>query len=226
MKNTSEADAFAILEEVSVAKGIRRIVGATGETAVSALKLGEAFDERLAKMEAAAKPTEEDVTTIGKEIDAAAISAVVKPLFQQRIGKLRKALKKAKKKKKGKIDPARLDALRSQIYESGASAPAPGFVILRPDSSDTEAVQQLLREEKFDVAVLALMESDDGKVSCCSFMPESCQANGFKADAWLRAALAPLGGRGGGKPGQAQGSAPGNQGNLAEAEAAAKAYWP
>ena len=41
LSNTAEAEAFALVEETAVSKGIRRVVGITGPTAVEATKQGE-----------------------------------------------------------------------------------------------------------------------------------------------------------------------------------------
>lgn len=50
MSNTREAEAFVVVEEAAVAKGVRRIVAVTGKRAVEALAVGSAL---AAKVEAA-----------------------------------------------------------------------------------------------------------------------------------------------------------------------------
>ena len=56
------------------------------------------------------------------------------------------------------------------------------------------------------VAAIALSVADD-KVACLASSPEGTVEQ-LPANAWLQAVLAEVSGRGGGKPGQAQGSGP------------------
>ena len=58
------------------------------------------------------------------------------------------------------------------------------------------------------VAVMAFSEDDSGKLVCLAVVPPACPLD-IKADDWVNAALAPCGGRGGGKGAAAQGQASG-----------------
>jgi len=142
---------------------------------------------------------------------------------RQRLDKLRK---KMKKKQKG-ADKAVINDAKATIAKSAAAAAADGLrhLVLRMDALDAKVMQQVISGAPSDMAVLILAAADDGTVHCLASVPESCQREGAAADGWVRAALAPLGGTGGGKPARAQGSAKDAAGKVEEAEAAAKGFW-
>mmetsp|Transcript_21194 Transcript_21194/g.60232 ORF Transcript_21194/g.60232 Transcript_21194/m.60232 type:complete len:992 (+) Transcript_21194:80-3055(+) len=222
LTNMGQAEAFVILEETSVSAGIRRIVGGTGEVAKRALELTAALEDRLASLEAQGSPGEAEVVSLGQELEKALISASAKPLLIERLGKLRKQLKKAQKKAKGGASKAQVQAARARVAEAAAAAQGPCAVVCL-DGLDAKALGAVADSSELSIALLLLAESD-GKVNCVATVPDAQQSDG-KADAWVRAALEPLGGRGGGRPNRAQGSAPAEDGGLAKAEAAAAAFW-
>jgi len=213
--NMCEVEAFAILEETSVAKGIRRIVGGTGDVAKQALALTQQLGERLDKLEAEKSPGEADITSLGMDLEKSLISAASKPLFMDRLGKLRKKLKKAQKSKGA--SKAEVKAAKEAVNAAVKAVEGPCAVVCL-EGIDAKSLGGLAGGHR-DVAVLLLSEAG-GKVNCVAVVPDS-NFDSLKADAWVQAALEPLGGRGGGKPGRAQGSAPASEGCVAKAEAAA-----
>mmetsp|Transcript_52470 Transcript_52470/g.125372 ORF Transcript_52470/g.125372 Transcript_52470/m.125372 type:complete len:1106 (-) Transcript_52470:49-3366(-) len=225
ISNTSEARAFIVLEETSVSKGVRRIVAATGAVAEAAQAEGELVLKKLEELEEA--PKEAEILELTQRVDSNSMSAVLKPVCRDRLGALRKASKKAKKKKGG-VDEAVLEAARGELdkaLEFSQTAGASHCVIMFDAELDGNALGALLGNIGDDVAVLA-MSLSNGRVNCLAVVPESLQSGGKAAGDWVKAALEPLGGRGGGKPGRAQGSAPaaGDE-QLEEAKAAAEACW-
>jgi len=222
ISDSAEAGAFAVLEERAIAKGIRRIVAATGAVAEAARSEGARLSGRLAELEAQASPVEAEVAEFGRTLDAAETSAALKAGCRERLEDLRKRLKK---KQKGASKEA-VAAARVAIQEAVAAATAEGagHCIVLLEGLDAKALNQAVPDA--EVAVLALARNSGGAVYCVATLPASHQAEGFKAGAWVQTTLAALGGRGGGKPGRAQGSAPeGDEAGIASAEAAAAAYW-
>ena len=81
------------------------------------------------------------------------------------------------------------------------------FVVLELDGGiDGKAMQPLIKRvvKASGLPVLALSEAG-GKVNCFALVPDDA-ASQLPANAWLTPVLAEVGGRGGGKPLQAQGS--------------------
>mmetsp|Transcript_10927 Transcript_10927/g.12661 ORF Transcript_10927/g.12661 Transcript_10927/m.12661 type:complete len:108 (-) Transcript_10927:46-369(-) len=79
--------------------------------------------------------------------------------------------------------------------------------------ADSKASQKVFKKSQQlapDMAFMGVTEEEagsGGKVMAFAIVPNSLIETGFKADEWVRATLAGVGGRGGGKPGSAQGQA-------------------
>lgn len=103
VSNTRDAGHFVVLEESAVAKGIRRIVAATGDVAKAAHVQGRSLEQLVAQLECS--PDLAQVTKLGKQLESATVSAVLKERCRVRIGSVRKAMKKALKKKHTQEEP-------------------------------------------------------------------------------------------------------------------------
>jgi len=223
IKDSSEAGAFVILEEKAIAKGIRRIIGATGPAAAEALAEGGRLAGVLAALEVAKEASEAEVLELSKALDAADISAVLKADCRDRLDTLRKKLKKSQKG----ADKAVLTEANASLKKAAQDAVRKGdkhMVLLLVDV-DPKVLMQVIGGAPKDMAALILSPADDGTVHCVAAVPAELSGDGKGADGWVRAALAPLGGTGGGKPERAQGSAKGAAADIAAAEAAASAYF-
>jgi len=131
-----------------------------------------------------------------------------------------------KKSKKADKETAARASLTLKAEVEAARAQGDSFVVATLEGLDAKLAQKAMQSHAAahpDLALLVLGVSGDGKVSCCAAVPEDLQKSGVGADDWVRAALEPLGGKGGGKPGRAQGSASGGEPSLAES--AARACW-
>ena len=80
--------------------------------------------------------------------------------------------------------------------------------------ADSKASQQITNAVKKiapEMAFLGISEEEPGsggKLLAFALVPESVVDTGLKADEWIRNTLEVCGGRGGGRPGNAQGQAP------------------
>ena len=89
------------------------------------------------------------------------------------------------------------------------------LLVLNVDiGADGKASQKVLNAVKkvagTEMAFLGVSEEQPGsggKLSAFAIVPDSLVDAGLKADEWIRATLETCGGRGGGKPGNAQGQA-------------------
>jgi alanyl-tRNA synthetase len=94
VKHTGEIKELIILEESGIAKGIRRIVAVTGQTAYAVQREASEFEERLALMEKTAYSSskEADAKKLGQELNNLNISAITKSQFRDRFSKVQKSI--------------------------------------------------------------------------------------------------------------------------------------
>ncbi|CAE6957600.1 ALATS [Symbiodinium natans] len=230
ISSTSEAKSFALLEERGISKGVRRIIAATGEAAEIAMKEAEQLDSKVTELEGSKDMKEEALIQLSRSVDNSELPAAPKAALRDRLGQLRKQLKKKQKKKKGKVskeDQAAFLAELRQAIEAARSAGADFCVATFEGSGvDGKMLRDLASEPEMEsLAVLVLNQPSDGAVDCLAAVPSSLQAS-KPAGAWVKAALDAVGGKGGGKPAFAQGAARGTDSQaLSAARAAAEAFW-
>ena len=216
ISNTYEATAFAITEETAVAKGIRRISGITGTAAIQAIMDGVNLDGKVAEaenMETGAEDIEQVAVTLRKEIDEAVISAVLKVELRGRVELLQK---KAVEKKKASL-AQKVDSVLNTLRETITSSVSEGNKVIiekvdiGADGKVSNRVIDAVKKVSSDVAFMGISEEEvgsGGKVLCFALVPDDMTKEGFSASEWVKATLESCGGRGGGKPTNAQGQAP------------------
>eukprot|EP00928_Gymnodinium_smaydae_P092793 TRINITY_DN76727_c0_g1_i1.p1 TRINITY_DN76727_c0_g1~~TRINITY_DN76727_c0_g1_i1.p1 ORF type:complete len:303 (-),score=35.89 TRINITY_DN76727_c0_g1_i1:248-1033(-) len=224
LERTSEAVAFVVLEEKAISKGVRRIHAATGDIAVAAMDKAVALGKELCALESQSTPSETEVLKLSKVIDGEALSVLVKANCRQRLDLLKQKIKKARKGKSREAILAAQASLHSAVEV--ARTQGARYCVLPFDNLDPKSLQQAIQAfDSADVAVFGFAVVG-GTVHCVATMPATHQQEKRDAGAWIRAALAPLGGQGGGRPGLARGSVSvsGND-DIETIRDAASAYW-
>ena len=214
--STDTLGGFALVEETAVAKGVRRVVGLSGKLAAEADAAGAALRGRLATVEAA-KPKEADAAKVDatkKElseikiaVDGAATSVHVKAQLRDGVAALNKKWEKRAKELAAGDTAAAAEVALATAAEAAAAGQK--FVVLQLDDGvDGKAMQPIVRKvvKETNLATIALAVAG-GKVGCCAAVPKELEGD-LAANSWLQGVLAEVGGRGGGKPAQAQGSGP------------------
>ncbi|CAI5984473.1 unnamed protein product [Closterium sp. NIES-64] len=228
ISNTTEAESFAIISEEGIAKGVRRIIAFTTAKAKEAIALA---DQYAARIEAAGKLSgtalEKEVAALKGSVDSAVIPAAYKAQLKASLLKLHDRLRQAQKAAAG----ANLKLAIQTAVETAAAAAAAGesVCVLRIDvgldpNAIREAVVTVLGQQKELAVLMVSVDEEKGKVLLYAGVPDAVAARGLSVLEWLRAALVPVEGKGGGgKGGLAQG-----QGNKAsganEAMEVAKKY--
>jgi len=216
VSNTAEAEAFVLVEETAVAKGIRRISAVTRDAAVQAKKEGDKYEALVAEVEALGVDTpdlDKQAGAVRKDVDAAFISAVVKAELRARIEGIQKKANEAKKAALAQ----RVDKIMNVVKQDVEEAIAAGRktmvmnVDIAADSKASQKITNAVKKIAPELAFLGLSEEEagsGGKLMAFALVPDSAVETGLKADEWIRATLEVCGGRGGGRPGNAQGQAP------------------
>merc|ERR1712003_465870 len=204
------------IEETAVAKGIRRITAVTRNAAKEAIKEGKKIEAIVSDLESLKAETEgldKKAGATRKDVDAAFISASLKAELRNRIESVQK---KANEVKKAAL-AQRVNLVLKDVKAEVESTTSKGIktLILNVDiGADSKASQQVLNAVKKiapDMAFMGLSEEEKGsggKLMAFALVPDSLVDCGLKADEWIRSTLEVCGGRGGGRPGSAQGQAP------------------
>jgi alanyl-tRNA synthetase len=204
---SADAQAFTIIAEESVSKGIRRIVALTGRAASAALSAASQIDAEIAK----SKSTPDDqLTSIISEINTS-ISAGKLPLrakrrAQKAVADLQARVKAFEKSNKAAANQIDAVALAADLL---AAAPTlgPGKLIVGeiPGADDEQlrsAMNSLAKKSPSHGIMLAAVTGE--KVTFVSAVSDDLIAKGLKAGDWIRETAKIAGGGGGGRPQMAQ----------------------
>jgi alanyl-tRNA synthetase len=233
--SSAQMQAFVIVEESGISKGVRRITALTRDAAFAAIEDGKILAERIEnakKMEGVALIEEEK--QLVKAIDTSSISLPLKASLKKELKGITKSVIKFKKTLAKEAASKAKEAgkkLATDAKEAGTSV-----VIERidfgADGKTARALMETLSKIHPTGAFLVISGNADGsgqgKVGCYARVPadfttESGKA--LKANEWVGAALQVISGKGGGKADAAQGSGKTDSNEGIEAcLAAAKAF--
>merc|ERR1711871_364873 len=216
LQNTAEAVAFVLTEETAVAKGIRRISAITGTMAQEAIKNGEKLSESIQELgnEVDKLKAGVDISTfediIGKtrtELEEETLSTALKGNLRTQLEKIQKDifnLKKAAMMSMVQDGIAKAKQEAADMVKNGQTK-----IILQMNiGSDSKGIKLAIGEIKKIAPGVAFigLSADEEKISCFSFVPDEMITD-VKANEWVAKTLEVVGGKGGGKPNMAQGSA-------------------
>ena len=206
LTNTKEAEAFCLLSEEGIAKGIRRIVFVTKEDAKKAMAAAEAFSAKLKaaeSMEPSALEANAKLLTV--ELGELNVSAVKKVEFREAIGKLTKKVIAFKKERLAGMT----DEIKAQAIAAGEATEG-NKVVFRfdfgIDGKLAKNVGAAFGKKLKDKALLLLSADEDSN----RFLVYATAPKGVDVDckAWVTAATEGTGGKGGGKKDSAQFNVP------------------
>lgn len=223
LASTGEADAFALISEEGVAKGVRRVTAFTGAMAVESRALAERLKSRVhgaATLEM--KHLLPEVAALSAEIDSAVIPLTGKAELKAMLAPLIEKTKAAQKQAAGAEREKAVAAARTLSEQAGG----PAIVLQLPGEADREgllAALDTVRAKHAGSAVMLIAQSPDGKATIVASVPGALIEKGLKAGDWVREASAAVGGKGGGRPDSAQGGGP-EASMMPQAVAAARAY--
>lgn len=205
LSNTSQAEDFAIVEEGALATGIRRITAYTKHAAVNARKLGEALGSKISQAETLeSSKLPEVVPQLVNEVNEAVLSAIDKHALRNRLNILNKKANDAfKARTKGALDESLASAEKEVLAakEDGKKA----VVVVVPLEGDSKGLSKLANRLGAiwpEGAVMALsVDHKKNLVRCCT------TSKTIPANKWATDTMKAFGGKGGGKPTAANGTA-------------------
>ena len=202
LPGTGRAEAFAVVAEEAVAKGVRRITALTGHAAREAKQEAKRLLDRARSLEEApATELHAAVDELNREINETTLPLVQRRELQSELGDLGERLKQYRKAEGDKAQEVAVDQAR-EIAES-AEGPVIVASLDDVDASALRSAMDVIRKKQPDAAAL-LAGVKDGKVAINAYVPKPLIEKGLKAGDWVKAVAQVVGGGGGGKPDQAQ----------------------
>mmetsp|Transcript_23994 Transcript_23994/g.42834 ORF Transcript_23994/g.42834 Transcript_23994/m.42834 type:complete len:1188 (-) Transcript_23994:165-3728(-) len=208
LKNTKEAGAFALISEEGIAKGVRRIVAVTNNEALKVIAEGERLQELLnsvAKLPDA--ELDKETKTIKELVDAAYIPAVIKASLRDQVAVLGQRVAAAAK---AAANANKILATQKAVAAADeAVAAGKAYLVTRVDvgldtKATTEAFAAIAAKHPTLPALFISVDGEKAKALAYAGVPND-MTDKLKATEWVSAALTVLGGKGGGKPNNAQG---------------------
>ena len=210
IESTSHAKRFALLSEEGIAKGIRRITAITGDDAIAAHALADTLE---AKADGLTKLGAENLQSahveLTKEVEAAMLPAPRKNAIRAKLANVQKQLKELSKAAAAE-QAKKAQELAAGIASSAANSSEEIVIAsleLGSDRKALEAAMNTITSANPNKAVM-LMSPDQGagRVALMAAVPQGIVGRGLKAGDWIREVAGIMGGKGGGRPDNAQGS--------------------
>lgn len=199
LKNTSQAGKFAIIEEGSIAKGIRRIIGVTRDAATTAHgRAAQLATDFAAARSMSGAALDARITELKIQVDAAEIPVYQKARFRDQITELGKRIVAEQKAVAAKLG----ETGKAVAFEAISKATNKAVVCEVPIQGNSDAVKAItegIKKTHPDVAFLGISTDATSKTLVFAVVPKEGVAAGIKAAEWVQAAINPIGGRCGGK---------------------------
>jgi alanyl-tRNA synthetase len=207
LTNTKEAEAFVLLSEEGIAKGIRRIVAVTQGDAKKAIALANDFEAKLKVAESLqGEELEAEVKVLTKELDAMDIAAVKKIAFRDFLTKFGKEIVAYKKQK--------IAGMTDEIVDKAVASASDGDnkVVFRfdvgLDGKVAKSIATAFSKKVTDKAFMFVTADESAdRFMIVASAPKSM--TDFDCKAWTAAATEGLDAKGGGKKDSSQMQVPG-----------------
>eukprot|EP00735_Rhodelphis_limneticus_P008188 TRINITY_DN2101_c0_g1::TRINITY_DN2101_c0_g1_i1::g.21901::m.21901 TRINITY_DN2101_c0_g1::TRINITY_DN2101_c0_g1_i1::g.21901 ORF type:complete len:979 (+),score=410.41,sp/P36428/SYA_ARATH/54.36/0.0,tRNA-synt_2c/PF01411.14/2.1e-210,tRNA_SAD/PF07973.9/2.7e-16,DHHA1/PF02272.14/7.8e+03,DHHA1/PF02272.14/2e-06,Ribosomal_S13/PF00416.17/3.8e+03,Ribosomal_S13/PF00416.17/0.57,Ribosomal_S13/PF00416.17/2.9e+03 TRINITY_DN2101_c0_g1_i1:85-2937(+) len=211
LNNTKEAGAFAIIHEEGIAKGIRRITAVTRDHAVKAIRDADDFQKKIQAANALAdEKLSQEVAVLSNALEQLSISTVDKENLKKDLQVLQDRVYKAFKE--GKAANTEKAIQNAKDAAQVAKSKGEQLLVVRIDVGlDSKALAKAVDTIQADHAAAVMVfsaapEEKKAKLLVYCAVPDALQSK-LSAKDWLSSAMELVGGKGGGKPSNAQGQA-------------------
>jgi alanyl-tRNA synthetase len=225
LKSTGQAEAFCIVSEEGVAKGVRRITALTGPAARDAQQHAAALRQRVETLLAAKTDDEsklaEEVAAITTAMNDATLPTVDRQAIRDKLSDVQAKLKEAEKRRARASAEAAVDTARKLADEVSGQV-----IVANVGAVDGGAIRtamDVFRKKHPDSAILLAGAGEDGKVALMATVAQPLIDQGLKAGDWIKHVAPVVGGGGGGRPDSAQAGGK-DAGKISEAIEAAKTF--
>jgi alanyl-tRNA synthetase len=229
VRNTTEIKDLVILEESGIAKGIRRIIAVTGQTAHAVQEEAKTWSDLATTLESLPYGAEKEsrVKEAAAALNRLSISALSKSALRERFAALTKS-NLDEQKKSQKAENARVLALVNDHFSANPTA---STLVLGPVpvSAGTKAIQEALKsiaakhKEKTVYLLGTTSDGEERKVIHGCHVSADAQGKGADAAAWAGGVAEIVGGKAGGKGATSLGQGP-EGGKAEEAVEVARKY--
>jgi len=225
--STGEAKRCAIIGEEGIAKGIRRVTALTGEAATDAFALAQTLEREIGTLDRIdADALKDAVNDMTARLDEALIPASRKHTLRLELSRANARLKQATKARAAE-QAQRAQQLAQGVANAASGSSEPVVITtleLGSDRTALEAAVSTIQNTVPNKAVMVLSPDPvSGRVAVMASVCDSLVNRGLKAGEWIKETTGVMGGKGGGRPGSAQGSGT-DLGKLKEAAAHARRY--
>jgi len=202
VKNTTEIKDLVIIEESGIAKGIRRIIAVTGQTAHNVQREAEEWETKTSQLERMSYGPDKEARTKEwqHELGKLEISALVKAQLRERFAKVVKDNLEHQKTAQKAENKRVLDAVTAAFEGTDGKQ---AVVVSVPLSAGSKAVQETIKvisskQKEKSVYVLGT-SAEDGRVVHGCHVSSAAQAGGADAAKWAATVAEIVGGKAGGK---------------------------
>ncbi|KAH9543369.1 hypothetical protein CY35_13G061100 [Sphagnum magellanicum] len=210
ISNTKEAGAFVLVSEEGIAKGVRRVTALTTDAAKEAIRQSDLFSSYIQNASKLHGPAlEKEVASLRSQLDTSVFPAAKKAEYRIGLNDLQDRIRKAQKEA---ADSNLQTALAGAVsFADKAVAQSEVYCVLRIDVGlDNKAVREavtMVMDKHKDLSVMVFsVDENKNKVLVYAGVPKVAAEQGLMVVEWLRKALEPVNGKGGGgKGGLAQG---------------------
>jgi len=199
---TAAASHFVIVEESSVAKGVRRLIAVAGGLAEQAESDAAVLTERLEAIKQE-KPDslEQDLAAVSEAMGDNVLPLRARNALRDLMSDLQKVVKKHRKAQSKQAEGDVIEAARKIADEAEGE-----LVIAAVDGADANTLRKamdVIRKKKPDAAMMLAAPGDD-KVAFLAAVPDALIERGLKAGDWVREVAKVAEGGGGGRADMAQ----------------------
>ncbi|KAJ3392538.1 Alanine--tRNA ligase [Chytriomyces hyalinus] len=204
---TGQIKKLVILEESSIAKGIRRVVAATGDVAEEAVKVAAGYKQKLVNAKKlVGSALEAELKALDQELKQIVIPAVSKAEFRKDFADLKKIFDDADKSRKLQEVKDAVEKVKA-VFDANASLK---YVVMNLNvGGNAKALSSAVQHVKTLTGKSALfisVDKDAGKVSYSAIVAKEHITKGLKANEWASVVGNTVNGKSGGKEDAAQGA--------------------
>jgi alanyl-tRNA synthetase len=209
LKTTRDAGAFVLTAEEGVAKGVRRVVGISGELAQAAIGLGEKLLKQINNRFRPGSDTSDTLPEFQQRLATAEIPVLVRREIQARVADLHKQAKEQEKASAASSGEAVMDAV-AELFKKAENVGGVTVVVGEVPAANADALRAGIDwvRNKTEASAVLLASVAEGKVTMVAGMSKAAVDRGLKAGDLIKEVSPLVGGKGGGRPDMAQGGGP------------------